>query len=724
MEKKVDIATINVKVEVEDCEYITPVEHEFIQVEIKKEDPLEIEDYGDVQCYSDNESENTSSEDTSIQNESKSQDTKSEERPYICKECDKSFTKIHYLIKHNKFRHSYAVKTPYNCKECGENFFRKSLFEKHLKSHTTDFKCHLCNKFNDSTTSLLKHQFTDHWDKFMCSFCTITYFTMPDLEDHLRDEHRDRSKEILDNSKCHVCKIDVTRLSELWAHIERNHRMICGECLDDFPRRTDLIEHLFEQHHPEYLESDETHQTKGLPSFFGRCNRCEYTSSSRLLLMKHFERNHKGFQLDIEIKCRHCEEFFKTVEEVSKHFTLAHQASFLKTVYGRCNMCNHSSSTRGSLIRHFEAKHAEFELNVEIKCKECDEFFKSQYEIKQHSKVAHANSVRPRNVFGRCHLCKQLSATKQSLERHFGNLHPGEAYNFEYKCKECENFFLSIVDLDEHTKAVHSSDSDSKANRIQVTMKTEFDSGGESSSGSLAKPAYKQKSANAKCSECLQLFHTTYSLNRHFERLHKGCELFVEYKCDYCEEYFKTTEEVRGHTKMVHVDSEEKPTIAVFGKCNVCKYISNSKQCLMRHFERRHPGLKYDFAFKCKHCDEFFKSNFEVKRHSKIVHPVVQTMERPSICFGRCSICKKFSTSKCNYLKHMKTMHPQCEINIDFKCQYCEEFFKNDDRLNQHIQVTHECSGSDDNEDSVIIKQEPVVESDFFEISEVKTEIE
>lgn len=716
------IDTVKVKVEVEEDDEDTktgPLKE--VMISIKKEDPLDIEDYADVQYYSESGSSSEESEPRRRRSYKWSEtDPGTSNRPHVCVQCGSSFTKIHYLIKHHKYRHT--LKSPYHCQDCGEQFFRKSYFEKHLKTHRIDFKCHLCNEFNDNNTALLKHQFTYHWEKFMCSFCTTAYFTMSALADHLREEHQDRKT---NSSQCQVCGIEISRYSELWTHIERIHKMICHECLESFSSRTELIQHLFEQHHPEHIEADEGAQNQGLRSFFGRCNQCQYVSSSKVLLLKHFGKVHRDSDLDIEIKCRDCEEFFKTSDEVTQHWKGAHQASFLKTIYGRCCLCSQSSSTRGSLIRHFEAKHPRLELDVEIKCKECDEFFKTQYEIRQHSKVTHAESDKPRNIFGRCHICKQLSATKQSLERHFGNRHPGVEYDFEYKCKECDEFFLSVEHLDEHTEAVHAnSESDSRGNSFiskGSTVKKEIENHHSESGSSFRQKVSTQKSMNARCYICNQLFKTTYSLNRHFEKLHPGFELDVEYKCDHCDENFKTTEEVRCHSKLVHTEKEDKASL-VFGKCNVCKYLSSTKQCLVRHFERRHPGLKHDFDYKCRHCSEFFKTTTDVKQHSKISHAEIKPVEKAKTTFGRCSVCKKVSSTKSNLVKHFKSMHPRRELDFDLKCQHCDEFFKTTGEVEEHLKVVHQLLKPDEVKEGEPDEKFSVFENSLDKLLEVKME--
>lgn len=53
----------------------------------------------------------------------------------------------------------------------------------------------------------------------------------------------------------------------------------------------------------------------------------------------------------------------------------------------------------------------------------------------------------------------------------------------------------------------------------------------------------------------------------------------------------------------------------ITGRCDLCHYKTGDKRHLQNHFEKVHPGVDLDsnVEFKCRHCDEYFKTTADVR---------------------------------------------------------------------------------------------------------------
>ena len=67
------------------------------------------------------------------------------EKPFKCKDCDMCFGSQSSLIKHNRNIHTASQDMPYKCAECGKTFSkaRRKVYFCHLKQHS-GVKDHFC----------------------------------------------------------------------------------------------------------------------------------------------------------------------------------------------------------------------------------------------------------------------------------------------------------------------------------------------------------------------------------------------------------------------------------------------------------------------------------------------------------------------------------------------------------------------------------------------------
>lgn len=443
---------------------------------IKQEPAIEIEEDNDYEYHREATQEVESSPNAIL---------KIDPKRFKCAHCDKSY-QHEYLLKQHVYRHT--VSSPFTCEHCGEGFFEKILLDRHVRrTHSTDLKCEPCNKRYENTKVFNKHQFKFHWEKLSCPYCTVTYFTTKALEDHVSAEHEGKSLPQGESLKCLICNAQFVRKLKLLSHIESVHKMICGECNESFKSKTELQQHLLEQHHRDVLEFEEGPKRGESKSCQLVCYMCGHLFKNSYNLQLHFKKTHSTSEFKLEYKCIQCERVFDLRDDANKHFKTDHEGSvfkcevcskaytrdyslrahlenthpeyapkqtFLQSVYGRCSLCHHESGSRALLLSHFKKKHRSTKLDFEYKCKDCEDFFKTTEEVKKHWKAVHDPNLF-KTVYARCKQCGYKACSKQLLARHFKRQHPDLEFDVEYKCKDCEDYFKTPEDIGHHFIIVH-----------------------------------------------------------------------------------------------------------------------------------------------------------------------------------------------------------------------------------------------------------------------------
>ena len=112
--------------------------------------------------------------------------------------------------------------------------------------------------------------------------------------------------------------------------------------------------------------------------------------------------------------------------------------------------------------------------------------------------------------------------------------------------------------------------------------------------------------------------------------------------------------------------------------CGDCDYIAD---CIHDFNEHTHSSDEdnEDSLFTCNFCDEKFHTLPEVMKHNKAIH--VNTVQH----------CKQYLENDCFFGKNCWFLHSESFKNSDptFKCNFCEEKFRTQNALREHMKILH-----------------------------------
>lgn len=112
-------------------------------------------------------------------------------------------------------------------------------------------------------------------------------------------------------------------------------------------------------------------------------------------------------------------------------------------------------------------------------------------------------------------------------------------------------------------------------------------------------------------------------------------------------------------------------------KCGICSRVFNSTELCDKHIAKEHV-----LKLKCKHCNEIFSSSNLYIQHLTAKHTNTDRLVKCTMCF------KSFH--------NIDALHLHCSQWHTFECEHCDDIFKNQENLNQHINDKHvKCDNCD-----------------------------
>lgn len=438
------------------------------------------------------------------------------EKRFHCEQCGKSFGKKHGLDRHLK-THSDDFKS-YQCPKCSRLFVEKIQLERHFHVHLkakkkTKHRCLECQKYFNRRPDLLRHRKTIHQERvYECDLCPDRRFSSKfEVLRHFKTVHLgDKPKRKIPAKKI---PIEDIMLSVIEEEPEDN-----SECSGDV-----TVEALDEQISPMskpkmkvILESVEP-----VENFLQSSVESEPDESTAEYLIEHWEEpvqviTQHNVQRIVQWDCQRCNRTFDTCQRLKLHNIRNHS--------WKCKLCPKDTNAITFFHRkedfelHWVDNHVLEPFPDKTECFICLDMFAEKAAMHRHQKSEHAIELpkRIRNANRRsCDLCHEEFKSSTSLRKHQIQVHCDR--NFR-KCFVCNLQIELFVDFKNHVDT-HGND--------------------------------------FVCLVCGGMpFQDSKSLRAHQSASHYRCPEVKRWKCDLCHRNFHCKSLIAKHMTAVHVKPE------------------------------------------------------------------------------------------------------------------------------------------------------------------------
>ncbi|XP_057661559.1 zinc finger protein 287-like isoform X9 [Diorhabda carinulata] len=402
----------SIKSECEDEDYGYPAETTNIKlkqthkkIKINKQSDDENED--DFEEYPDNDYTSTKTK-KNLQKSTESRTKRSHVfKRWPCKKCDEiCFTKKDLAahrkenhIKEEPEEHTYQfdnIQELYICNTCSAEFTAEEEVKKHVKTHSEQYECTVCNQKFKKLYDFAIHNYThDPEGLFRCPLCPYSTLRRTGFSVHINFTHL---------KKCnYVCET-------------------CGKGFNDMV--------LYKEHHNEHL---------GVKPF--TCIVCSKIFTYSRYLLNHQLRSHRVGIIGqlLPNQCSICKKVFSKMSTLEKHFQDKHIKNNLPHDKRHlCDTCGKGFAQKTKLKIHYRV-HTGFKPYT---CSYCSKSFTKKDYLVMHERVH--SGEKPYS----CEYCGKCFSQGAPLRIH-QRTHTGER---PYVCQFCNTGFISKSALTMHYK--------------------------------------------------------------------------------------------------------------------------------------------------------------------------------------------------------------------------------------------------------------------------------
>ncbi|XP_076123669.1 zinc finger protein 423 isoform X2 [Alosa pseudoharengus] len=648
--------------------------------------------------------------------------------PYPCQFCDKSFSRLSYLKRHEQI---HSDKLPFKCTFCSRLFKHKRSRDRHVKLHTGDkkYSCQECEAAFSRSDHLKIHLKTHSSSKpFKCSVCKRGFSSTSSLQSHMQAHRKNKEhKDLKDQGGRKAGGGGAgggsagSGGSEGGADVEQDLYM-CDYCEETFSQTDELERHVLTRH-PQLSDRAEL-----------QCIHCPEIFSDEGTLLAHIDRAHAHRKH----KCPVCAEQFPSVEDVYCHLDSHRQPdssnhsvspdpmlgsvasmssatpdssaslergstpdSTLKPAPSRRKLAPSSSDPDDGVLGWAQAG------KVTYSCPYCSKRdFNSLAVLEIHLKTIHADKPQQSHT---CQLCLDTLPTLYNLSEHMRKAHRATGGSVAaaaaaaaaasalpilqfsnvtaFHCNYCPDMFADINSLQEHIRVTHCLPG-----------------------GVLAGSTTLEGNHAFFCNQCSMGFLTESSLTEHIQQTHcsnagggggggggggvakmespvlQPSQSFMEvYSCPYCTNspifgsLLKLTKHIKeNHKNIPLANNKRKVKVADLSPASSDVEISSPK----RH---RAAGdatpASANGDYPCNQCDLRFASFEGFQAHLKSHLELL--LRRQS-----CPQCNKEDFESQDALLQHLTVH-YTTTSTQYVCESCDKQFSSVDDLQKHLLDMH-----------------------------------
>ncbi|XP_045509200.1 zinc finger protein OZF-like isoform X7 [Colias croceus] len=291
-----------------------------------------------------------------------------------------------------------------------------------------DFKngahlCAICGQYCPSTISLRGH-IKSHTTKYKCKICNIVRHSRQHVLEHYSLVHTNSMPEY----KCKECDFTTNKRTVMQRHVRmhaNSEKHTCHQCGRSFKSRE-----ILRVHTSRHDDKNRYH-----------CEHCNRTFIYKSVLHKHIRSVH----IDKDFYCVECDVMFTSMEALKQHLYKTKKHSDPSQYKYACTLCDQRFLTRQTLGTHQTSVH---NAPKPSRCVHCARAYSTADALRLHVRRAHLPGGNSKSAT--CHICDKVFSRKGVLKVHM-RVHTGER---PYAC-ECGVSFTQLASLKAHEAAKH-----------------------------------------------------------------------------------------------------------------------------------------------------------------------------------------------------------------------------------------------------------------------------